>query len=147
MSDIIPLPTMEQILALQDLMKSLPQVKVTTKHYFADGMYCREMFRPAGTTIVGRVHKKEHFYIIIYGELTVIGEGYRERLKGPTLIISKPGTKRVVFAHTDALCITIHRTPFTNLDEVEEDISVVDPESPYTTGNTLKPGIVYEEPL
>ena len=64
-SDVSVLPSREQINILQSIMASMPQVDLSdhTKHHFADGMYIRELFRPAGTTIVGKVHKKEHFYI------------------------------------------------------------------------------------
>jgi hypothetical protein len=142
MNDITALPTSDQILALQNVLAAGPQWTVETNHFFADGMYCRTVFRRAGTIIVGRVHKKEHFYIIASGEVTIIGDGYRERIVGPKVLVSKPGTKRAVIAHVDTTCITIHRTPFTNLDQVEEDISVIDPESPIGTGNKVKPGVL-----
>ncbi len=104
---------------LQAAMLKLPQAVLETKHHFADGMYLRELFRPAGTTIVGKVHKREHFYIVLSGEVTVSGDGYQERICAPRIIVSAPGTKRAVYAHVDSTCITVHRTDSRDLDEIE----------------------------
>ena len=69
-------------------------------------MYLRWLYRPKDTLIVGKVHKKEHFYLVIHGAVQIEKEVYRS----PTLIISQPGTKRAVLALEDSICITIHRT-------------------------------------
>ena len=131
MSDCTPaippmgaLPTRGKIENLQALMAAMPQVNLAehTKHYFAGGMYCRELFRPAGTLIVGKAHKHEHFYIVLSGEVVIAGDGYLETVKGPRIIISQPGVKRAVHAHTDAVCITIHRTDSRDLDEIEREL-------------------------
>ena len=50
-------PTREQIDRLQTEMVKMPQVELQTEHYFVPGMYCRRVYRPAGTLIVGKVHK------------------------------------------------------------------------------------------
>ena len=57
-------PTREQIDTLQAEMVKLPQLEVETEHYFSNGMYCRKLIRPAGTLIVGKVHKKPHFFFM-----------------------------------------------------------------------------------
>jgi hypothetical protein len=123
---------------LQAAMLTLPQAELETRHYFADGMYLRELPRPAGCTIVGKVHKKEHFYMVVSGEVTVIGDGVRETVVGPRIFVCKPGTKRAVYAHTDAVCITVHRVSSEDLGEIEEELVVADPSSPYLPGNKLK---------
>ena len=115
-------PTRAKIEQLQAAMRALPQVTLETLHYFADGMYAREVRRPAGTTIVGKVHKREHFYIVLTGELTIAGDGYREHVVGPRIFVSQPGTKRAVYAHTDAVCLTVHRVASQDLDEIEAEL-------------------------
>lgn len=130
-------PTREGIEALQATMSQMPQVTLETKHYFADGMYCREVFRPSGCTIVGKVHKKEHLYIVASGEVTIVGDGYRETVVGPKVFVSKPGTKRAVYAHTDAVCMTVHRTDQTDLDEIEKEIIEPDEKALFDASNRL----------
>lgn len=138
MSDLERAPTRADVERLQGEMTKLPQVELLTRHYFADGMYCRELFRPAGTTIVGKVHKREHFYIVCSGKITIVGEGYRQTVEGPRIFVSEPGTKRAVYAHTDATCITVHRTASRDLNEIEKELVEHDPTSQYLPGNILK---------
>lgn len=125
---------------LQAVMVSMPQIDLSkhTQHHFADGMYCRELFRPADTTIVGKVHRKEHLYIVLSGEVTVISDGYRERLKAPRIIVSKPGTKRAVYAHVDSICATVHRTDSRNLDEIEAELIEPDDSAIFDAQNEPK---------
>ncbi len=138
MNEVTHLPTLDAIKHFQDVVSKLDQVQLETKHHFADGMYCRELFRPADTTIVGKVHKREHFYIVLSGEVTVVGDGFRERIKAPRILISKPGTKRAVYAHVDSICITIHRTDKTDLDEIEAELLEPDETAMFDAHNELK---------
>ncbi len=112
-----------EIDALQAAISQLPQASLPTSHYFADGMYCRFLPRPAGTLIVGKVHKREHFYVVCSGTVHVTnGEGMATEITGPAVIVSKPGTKRAVLAITDATCMTVHRTDKIDLDEIEHEL-------------------------
>jgi hypothetical protein len=129
--------TRDDVEKLQQAMSVLPQAELKTRHYWADGMYCRELFRPAGTVIVGKVHKKEHFYIVLSGEVTVSGEGYGERIKAPRIMVSKPGTKRAVYAHVDSICITIHRTEYKELKQIEAELIEHDPTALFDASNKV----------
>jgi hypothetical protein len=135
---VLNLPTLEDIQKLQAEASKLPQVSLETRHYFADGMYLREVPRPAGTTIIGKVHKREHFYVVIHGEVTIVGEGHRERVKAPHVFVSQPGTKRAVYAHVDSVCITVHRTESRDLDEIEQELVEGDQTALFDSKNELK---------
>ena len=125
---------------LQAVMATMPQLDLSaaTKHLFADGMYLRELFRPKGATIVGKVHRKEHFYIVLSGEVTVATDESRERIKAPRIIVSKPGTKRAVYAHVDSVCITIHRTDSHDLNEIERELIEPDETALFDARNERK---------
>lgn len=63
----LDLPTFvsrEQVERLQSEMLSMPQAELTTEHCFSQGMYMRKVSRPAGTLIVGKVHKEPHFFYV-----------------------------------------------------------------------------------
>jgi hypothetical protein len=124
--------------SLQAAMVKLPQADLPTRHWFADGMYLRELPRPADTTIVGKVHRKEHFYIVLTGEVTVVSDQGRERIKAPRILVCRPGTKRAVYAHVDSICITVHRTFETDLEALERELVEEDSTSLYGPGNTLR---------
>ena len=137
--EVIPrVPSLEQIRRLQSEMAKLPQLELPTEHHFANGMYCRKLFRPAGTLIVGKVHKHEHLFILAYGELTIWTETGMRRIGAGTVIESKPGTKRVTLAHEDSLAMTIHRTEFTDLDQIEAEIIEAEDSSLFDARNLLK---------
>ena len=138
MSDV-ELSKRESIERMQAILSAMPQYEPETTHHFAEGLYCRWVFRKAGTLVVGKVHKKQHFYLVIQGELQIAdGIGEPKTVKAPYLIVSEPGTKRAVYAVTDAICATFHQTDKTDLDEIERELVEDDPSSMYAVGNTLK---------
>ena len=127
-----------RVVRLQAAMSKLPQVELETRHYFADGMYAREVSRPATCLIVGKIHKKEHFYIVTKGKVQVVTDDGTQVYEAPTVLVSKPGTKRAVLALEDSCCMTVHRTDKTDLDEIEAEL--IDPEevSLFDARNKLK---------
>ena len=129
----------QKVETLQQELSKLPQYEPQTKHYFHGGMYCREVFRHAGVLVVGAIHKKEHFYLIVSGTVAITdGEGNVQEVTGPHLFQSKPGTKRAVYAVTDALCMTFHAIEATSVEEAEAELVEVEPDSMYSLGNQVK---------
>jgi hypothetical protein len=129
----------QKVELLQQELAKLPQYEPETKHYFHGGMYCREVFRHAGVLVVGAVHKKEHIYLIVSGTVAITdGDGNVQEVTGPHVVQSKPGTKRAVYAVTDALCMTFHVTEATTVEEAEATLVEVDPTSMYSLGNRVK---------
>jgi hypothetical protein len=134
-----PTSMIDRVKSLQIEVSKLPQYEPETKHYFHGGMYCREVFRHAGVLVVGAVHKKEHFYLIVSGTVAITdGEGNVQEFTGPHLFSSKPGTKRAVYALTDAVCMTFHVTEATTVEEAEATLVEADPSTMYSLGNTIK---------
>ena len=138
--EVVPPEMMRQkVDALQEELSKLPQYEPETKHYFHGGMYCREVFRHAGVLVVGAVHKKEHFYLIVSGTVVITdGEGNAQEVTGPHLFHSNPGTKRAVYAIPDTLCMTFHATEATTVEEAETELVEADPDSMYSLGNQVK---------
>lgn len=136
----VPAGLMQQkVGALQAELSKLPQYQPETRHYFHGGMYCREVFRHAGVLVVGAVHKKEHFYLIVSGTVMITdGEGNAQEVTGPHLFQSKPGTKRAVLALTDTLCMTFHALAATTVEEAEAELVEPEPDSMYASGNLIK---------
>lgn len=124
--------------ALQQAMLAHPQYEPPTTHTFHGGMYCREVFRPADVLIVGRVHKKEHFYYVLSGTVLITTDDGVQEVTGPKLLCSQPGTKRAVYAVTDALCATIHRTDAMTPEDAENELVEADPDAMFDSRNVLK---------
>lgn len=127
----------DDVQALKAEILKAPQFQPETTHMFAGGMYLRMVPRPAGCVIVGKVHKKEHFYVVAKGKVTVVSEGKRETYTAPSIVICKPGSQKAVYAHEDSICFTVHRTDKTDLTEIEAELVEADPESPFLPGNIL----------
>lgn len=139
-TDLVALPnvpTRDQIEALQVELQKLPPAEPVTEHHFADGMYARSVSRVAGTLVVGKVHKKEHFFVLVSGEMTVWTEAGMKRVTAPFIWVSKPGTKRVTLAHTDSTAMTVHRVSSMDLDAVERELVEDEPACLYGPGNKL----------
>jgi quercetin dioxygenase-like cupin family protein len=127
-----------KVQALQEEILKQPQVELPTEHIFHGGMYCRQVWRPAGAIIVGKVHKKEHFYMVVHGTVLVTTDDGAQEITGPFLLCSSPGTKRAVYAVTDALCMTIHRVDCATVEEAEDELVVPEPDCPFLANNKLK---------
>ena len=124
--------------ALQDAMSEMPQYEPPTEHLFHGGMYCRQVWRPAGCTIVGKVHKKEHFYVVVSGTICVTTDNGVQTITGPKVLCSTPGTKRAVHAITDALCMTFHVVDAQTVEQAEDELVEPDNGSKFLVGNKVK---------
>lgn len=111
----------EKVLRLQAEIEKLPQIVPPLKHLVHGGMYAREMFMPAGTIVVGRIHLHDHLCQVL-GDVSVytVGLGVA-RITGCHLLPSSAGAKRVLVAHADTWWTTIHANPggLTDVDELE----------------------------
>lgn len=87
---------------LERSMLSMPQADCPVRHYFAPGLYAREMTIPKGVTVTGAVHKTEHLIVVSMGLLRVsTEEGWRDVAAGET-ITCRPGMKNAVHALEDS---------------------------------------------
>jgi hypothetical protein len=101
----------ERAFALENSIRAaaLAPVECPLRHFFADGVYVREIFMPAGAVIVGHIHKHEHVAIMQKGDISIYDETGLQRMKGPHTFISKAGIKRALYIHEDTIFSTIHR--------------------------------------
>lgn len=111
-------PVHRRVDALEVDMRKLPQVTMEPRHFFAHGLYAREITIPAGTLLTGKIHLEEHLNILSQGEISVWSEaeGVR-RFKAPFTFVAQPGTRRVGYAITDCVWTTIHANPDNVRDE------------------------------
>lgn len=135
---ISKVPSREQIDRLQAEMAKMPQAELETEHFFSPGMYLRRVYRPAGTLIVGKVHKKPHFFLCAKGEIIAWTETGMRKLQAGDVVESQPGTKRVTLAVTDSIGVTVHLTDKTDLDEIEQELVEPDDLALFDSSNKLK---------
>jgi hypothetical protein len=122
-----PLASREGILYMEEVLTGVTEPGENTdlfplQHRFADGVYAREIFLPKGSVVIGKIHKFGHLNLITCGHVSVLTEFGVDEFTAPYTFVSKPGTKRVVYAHEDTVWTTFHGTQHTDVDAVEADI-------------------------
>tara|TARA_R100001163_G_C5066982_1_gene205748 strand:- start:513 stop:1034 length:522 start_codon:yes stop_codon:yes gene_type:complete len=108
------------------------------KHTFADGLYIREIFMPKGQVVTTGIHKQEHPYFVLKGDVSVLTDQGIQRIKAPYQGITKPGTKRLIYTHEDTVWITVHATEKESIEEVLKDILAEDFNDPDINLETLQ---------
>ena len=94
------------------------------KHSFADQIYVRQMNMKKDTLVVGAIHNHLHVWFLLTGSLTIVTETSSEDFIAPCYVISKPGAKRVIYAHEDSIFVNIHKNPdnIKDIDQLEATI-------------------------
>lgn len=121
---------------LEAAIASCPQADLPVCHRFTPGLYIREIRIPAGTLLTSAMHRTEHPFVLSMGTIRVYSEN-----EGPVIYsaphtgITKPGTRRALFAETDCVWTTFHATEETDVEKICE--TILDPQS-----NPLLPGLI-----
>ena len=92
------------------------------KHTFCKHQYVREIFNPAGEMLVTKIHKVEHPFFLLKGEMSILSEEGEMRISAPYYGVTPVGTKRVILAHTDCTFVTVHPTDKKDLAEIEDEL-------------------------
>jgi hypothetical protein len=103
-------------------MREHPQIAIETRHYHADGLYAREITIPAGCLLTGKVHKREHINIVAKGCISIVTDEGEKLVEAPCVMVSKPGTKRVGYAHEETVWVTVHATTETDVEKLELEL-------------------------
>jgi len=119
-----------RILQLEQAMAQIPESfgmhefnEGRIQHHFGTGVYGRELFIPAGTTLMSKIHKGKTLNVIALGKITVVcPHRGSNTYTAPFTFVSEPLTKRVVHALEDTLWITAHinENNSEDLEEIEQ---------------------------
>ena len=87
-----------------------PEGSDQCKHYYGDGVYLRSLWIPAGTCVVGKLHKQARVCVIAAGKCVFVDEFQRQEVEAPWIGEFQSGTKTAVVAITDTLWIAAFGT-------------------------------------
>lgn len=120
-----PLPTREELVYLEEVLREFEQLDCPLTHTFAPGAYARGIQLPAGALVIGKIHRHAHLNIVSKGLVTVVTEFGRTQIDArehPVHFTSQPGTKRALYCHEETWWTTVHLTDSTDLAEIEREI-------------------------
>ena len=112
----------EAIISVQGTTGEVMHKANPVKHTFAGGCYIREIYNPAHELIVTKIHKKEHPFFLMKGEMSILTEEGIQNIKAPYQGVTKPGTKRAIYTHEECIFITVHATENTTIEDVEDEV-------------------------
>ena len=96
------------------------------KNTFLPGEYHRELWRPAGTLLIGHKHKTDHECRLLSGRLNVYSEGRVTRYRAGDVWQAKAGFRKATYCPDDcsegATLVTIHKTDTTDLSVLEDEL-------------------------
>jgi len=122
MSNLAELGTMPEILRIEQELLQMPQVELPIEHYQIDGVYARSMFIPAGTILTGKIHNFESIAILAKGRIRITNGTESYIISEGHIMVDKPGVKRLGYAETDVVFITVHRTDNTEIEAIEKEL-------------------------
>lgn len=108
----------QKVYSLQESMTDLPQVECPVRHFFAPGLFAREMTIPKGVTAVGAVHKTRHITTISKGRILLMTDDGIEEISAPYTGVSEAGIKRAAHALEETVMTCYHPTDETDLDKL-----------------------------
>jgi len=111
---------LHRVKRLEKALNQAPQVDCPVRHYFAPGMYAREIRIPKGTVLVGAVHKTENLAVLSAGKLQLVTDDGTVEISAPHTLTVKPGQKNCALALEDAVWTNFFPTDETDPDKLVE---------------------------
>lgn len=100
-----------------------PPVLCPQSHHFSEGIYCRELFVPKGTTLTGVAHKISSFFVLLSGSMRVLWGNETIDIVAPALCENKPNTKNSAYMYEDCWLLGFTPNP-DNLRDLHEVMAI-----------------------
>lgn len=87
------------------------------EHYHGQGVYVRSLWIPAGSCVVGRLHKQSRVCMVLAGRCRFVDEFQEKFVEAPWIGEFKAESKTAVFAETDTLWAAVLGTDIADPQE------------------------------
>lgn len=110
---------------LHALVDQVPQVECPVKWYFAPDMAAREITIPAGTVLIGAVHKTQNLAVLSKGRMVLATAHGPVEISAPHTLTVMPGDKNSATALEECVWTNFFPNPDneTNTDKLVERLS------------------------
>ena len=141
MSTVVCLDTTQaKVDALEVEMRKHPAVEIPVRHYFATGLYAREITIPAGVLAVGKIHRTQHINVLSKGSVSLVTPTGSMVGAAPYTWVVEPGKKAAAYAHEETVWTTFCVNPTDERDLVLlEAALIVPPEQRAVEGEGICP--------
>ena len=124
-TDLIAENFKDSLPSLVGKLKDLDNDNTSIVEYFASNTYVREMVIPAGTCVVGRVHKADCINILLEGEIVIVdNDGNRKEMSAPQVFIAKAGHQKAGYALKDTRWLNCFSCEEEHLSDVVNHFTV-----------------------
>jgi len=108
---------------LEAAMQPMVRADCPVVHRFTPGLYIREITIPAGVLVTSMEHRFEHPFVISKGKIAVTSDNEGQVIyEAPYCGITKPGTRRALYAMETTVWTTFHPTDETDVEKIGEAI-------------------------
>lgn len=94
----------------QNWLLQHPQEVPEVEHFFADGMYGRQIYMKKGTLATGAVHLTDGLGVVLQGDVTMLTVDGPQRVKAPATFVTKAGGKNLGYVNEDTIWLTVHQS-------------------------------------
>lgn len=124
---VIAMPTLqERVQALEAEMRKHPETPIPVRHYFANGLYAREITIPADVMAVGKIHKTQHINVLSSGEVTMLTENGPLKVAAPYTWVVEPWKKAAAYAHSESTWTSFCVNPTDERDLVKLEEALIE---------------------
>ena len=113
----------QKVERLERAMYAQPQADCPVRHYFADGLYAREITIPKGVTLIGAIHKKQNLAVLSKGTLQIVTDEGTTVISAPCTVTVQPGAKNCALALEEAVWTNFFPTDETDVDKLVEELT------------------------
>lgn len=87
-----------------------------------DGIYLRRMLLNEGTAIISAIHKRDHVWFLLEGDITISTSTGKENYTAPYVGFSKAGTQRAIYANKMSIFQNVFQNPLNlkSIDDLED---------------------------
>lgn len=87
-----------------------------------DGIYLRRMLLNKGTAILSAIHKRDHAWFLLEGDITISTATGKENYTAPYVGFSKAGTQRAIYANEMSIFQNVFQNPLNlkSIDDLED---------------------------
>lgn len=128
MSELATKTQRDKVDRLEAEMRNLPAVDIPVKHYFATGLYAREITIPAGVVAVGKIHKTQHINSLSKGEVTMVTANGSLHVQAPYTWVVEPGKKAAAYAHSETVWTSYCVNPTDERDLEKLEAALISPD-------------------